>query len=553
MARPLRAAGSGVAAAARAFARGVAAVAQAVADRWFLLDVYMRRRLTILAAIAAAVLVIALVAVPALPCRFPGGDRCPQADHAIELVPADALAYVHVDIDSSNDQYRAAAALADRLPKISGQLTGRLEAGLAATKAAGLAPGEKPARWLGGEAAVAVMFAGGELTTTELLAVENPNAAEAFARSLGTRGKTESYRGIDVRSGSKASTAILNGFLVAGPTAAVRRVIDVGTGVADTPPLAGDPAADEARAGLPNPRFADAYLSADGVRGLVSGRRAPLAAFAPLLAPGASRGATVAAVASGGTLELSAQSLLDRASAKRDEGVLAMLPAFSPTLAAELPAGSLAYFGVGHPARGLRGALKGTPGILGPLAGLLGGIGPADLTVLARRLLPALGPEAALAVEPPSVTAGVATTPPQLQIVASGVDAKAAKRALATVDPRPPSDLSGGRLLIAGDPKALAALKDPKEALDASPLFGQATDGLPSMPSFEAYLDLSGLVPLFETAGLAENPAYASFAGEIRRLQALGVAVESAPHELTTNLRLVVAGTATVANLPDRR
>ena len=235
-------------------------------------------------------------------------------------------------------------------------------------------------------------------------------------------------------------------------------------------------------------------------------------------------------------------SLLDPALAKKQTGSLAALPGFTPTLAGELPADSLAYIGVGHPTDSLRRGLKGSAGILGSAAGLLGGIKPAQLTALARRLAPALGPEAALAVAPPAVTAGVATEPPQLQFVAGGVDAKQAKQALAGLDPEPPNELSAERLLIASAPSALAALKDPKETLDASPSFAEATRGLPATPSLEAYLDLSGLRPLFEAAGLAGNPAYASFAGEVRRLQALGVAIESGSDTLGLDLRLVVAG-----------
>ena len=37
------------------------------------------------------------LAVPALPCEAPGGDRCPPADDAIQLVSEDALAYAHAE------------------------------------------------------------------------------------------------------------------------------------------------------------------------------------------------------------------------------------------------------------------------------------------------------------------------------------------------------------------------------------------------------------------------------------------------------------------------
>ena len=170
-------------------------------------------------AAVAAIVVFALVAVPALPCQYPGGDRCPQADDAIALVPADALAYAHVDIDPSSDQYRAAIGLAAQLPMISGQLVGRLEAGLPAAKAAGLTPGGKPAAWLGGEAALAVLSVHGKPTTVELLAAADQPAAQSFADSLSGGAGASRYRGVELRSRPRISTAIVNGFLVAGSPA----------------------------------------------------------------------------------------------------------------------------------------------------------------------------------------------------------------------------------------------------------------------------------------------------------------------------------------------
>ena len=72
------------------------------------------------------VVVIALVAVPNLPCQAPGGDECAPPDDAIELVPGDTLAYLHADTDPDSQQYENAAALAERLPKLTDQLIDRL-------------------------------------------------------------------------------------------------------------------------------------------------------------------------------------------------------------------------------------------------------------------------------------------------------------------------------------------------------------------------------------------------------------------------------------------
>ena len=65
----------------------------------------------------AALTLVWLVAVPALPCEAPGGDTCPPADDAIQLVPQDALAYVHLNVDRDTEQYEDAAKVSERFPE----------------------------------------------------------------------------------------------------------------------------------------------------------------------------------------------------------------------------------------------------------------------------------------------------------------------------------------------------------------------------------------------------------------------------------------------------
>jgi hypothetical protein len=54
------------------------------------------------------------------------------------------------------------------------------------------------------------------------------------------------------------------------------------------------------------------------------------------------------------------------------------------------------------------------------------------------------------------------------------------------------------------------------------------------------YLNLGDLIALAERAGLATNPAYLTFAPELSRLQALGIAVQGSPGELATDVRLAL-------------
>ena len=57
-----------------------------------------------------------------------------------------------------------------------------------------------------------------------------------------------------------------------------------------------------------------------------------------------------------------------------------------------------------------------------------------------------------------------------------------------------------------------------------------------------------GAVP----ASLAQDPAYEAFAPEIRKLQALGLAVQESPTQLATDVRLVVGSEASAAPSGDQ-
>src|SRR5215212_4510103 len=87
---------------------------------WSTISVRDRWRLGLVTLVLAVLLVVAFVAVPALPCGAPGGDVCPPADDAIALVPDDALAYLHVNVDPGTEQYDNASAIAGARPTMRG-------------------------------------------------------------------------------------------------------------------------------------------------------------------------------------------------------------------------------------------------------------------------------------------------------------------------------------------------------------------------------------------------------------------------------------------------
>jgi Protein of unknown function (DUF3352) len=555
------------------------------------MSVHTRRRLALAVGVLAALLVIAFVAVPALPCQFPGGDVCPPSDDAIHLVPDDALAYVHLNVNPDTEQYKVARDVAARVPNLAGQVTDRLL--LARIPGPNGSPPNFQrdiAPWFGGQAALAVVPAGGKAAEeVQLLQVSDEDAANKYADSVaaGTP-KTSDYRNIPVSVDRRGlATAIVGGFLAIGRDSGVRAVIDAQSGAPGTGSLADDPKATAARDALPAERLADAYLSPDGIAKLVGNPRGPLATLDAAVDPTASDGVAMALVADEQGINVDIRSELNAARAKAQPGFFAAFPEFEPTLTGSLPAGSLAYAGIADPGHALVSLLAqasaNQPGLAAGVAALVQRVKQLGKVDLETELLPSLGHEAAFALQPAASGSGI----PYLEFLSSGIDPQRADRALASLQ-GPIADAlnaSTGQapsfsesrvngvtahsmqvsptvnltyaiadtvLLIATDPAAVKQLSGDEPTLADDSTFKEATAGLPSSVSLLAYLNFSGLITLGEQAGLAQDPAYEAFAPEIRKLQALGLAVQESPTQLATDVRLVVGSEASAAPSGDQ-
>jgi hypothetical protein len=563
---------------------------------WLNLSIYARRRLVLAIGVVALIALIALVAVPALPCGAPGGDTCPPADDAIRLVPEDTIAYLHINVDPDTDQFANAEQVASRLPLITQQAVGRLLSQLPGPNGTPPDFARDIAPWFGGEAAIAAVPAGA--TTAEevqLLEVADKGGAKKFADSIESGGLQKStYRGVDVQVDQRGlATAMVGGFLAIGRESGVRDVIDAQSGAKGTGSLADNASARAARDALPDNRLADAYLSEDGIARLVASPGGPLATLASVVNPGASTGVAAALVANGDGLELDIRSDLDPERAKAQPGFFSAFSSFVPTLGASLSSDSLGYIGIGDPGKTLKSLLEQAsteePGLASAVGNLVQRVKKLGDVNLEKDLLPSLGREAAFALEPApgggagtqgsgqpaSPTLPISATP-FLEFVAAGVDTNRAGQALArlqgpivealnssnalqapvfgdhkigdvtarSVRLSPTVDLTyaivNSLLVIATDPTGVEQIARGNGGLSSDDLFDEATRGLPTDVSLFGYLNLEGLVALGEAAGLAEDPAYATFAPEVRSLQALGLTVQSDPHELATDVRLIV-------------
>jgi Protein of unknown function (DUF3352) len=566
----------------RAIVRVPRAIGLGMIGFWRGLSIYARRRLVAALGVVVVLLAFFGLAVPNLPCQLPGGETCPPADDAQELVPADALAYLHANLDPETVQYERAADIADRIPIFSRQVADRALAQLPG--AGGAAPDfEREVRpWFAGEAAVAVIGGTGRAERVELLEVSDAEGATEFATAVGAGSpRTEEHRGVELTIDRRGvAAAQVEGFLAIGPRDGVRAVIDTATGADEIGSLAEDETAEELRDELPDHRLVEAYLSEDGVGELIAADRGTLGTLTPLLAPGATRGAAAGLVATEDGLELSVRSALDPERAESSPGFFAAFPPFEPAVDERLAAGTLGYVGIGEPRRTVRALLAQAttqaPGIAAGFEDLVRSLRRQGEIDVERELLDALGGEAAFVLARRSDDSGPAL--PFVEFVADNVDEEAARRALASLQ-GPVVDAVGGggggrqapvfgqqqigdvqaRSLrisptveltyavfdglaaIATDPAGIERLVDGEGGLDSSELYERATEDLDDEVSLLAYLDLGGLVELAESLGLAEDPVYATFAGEFRRLEALGLAVSDDDELLSTDARLLVS------------
>jgi hypothetical protein len=562
-----------------AIARVPRSLAAGLAGFWGGLSTLARRRLV---AAIGVMMVLGLffgLAVPNLPCQLPGGDACPPADDAEELVPADALAYLHVNLDPDTDQYELAADIAGRVPTFSGQITARALSQLPGDIGGRLDFEREVRPWFGGEVAVAVIGGALRAQEVELLEVSDGEGATEFADAISAGApETADYRGVELTvDGRGLATAQVEGFLAIGPRDGVQAVIDAATGTEETESLADEETAVELRDDLPEHRFADAYVSEDGVADLIARNRGTLGTLTPLLAPGATRGASAALAATTEGLEVSVRSALDPERAASSPGFFAAFPAFEPGLAERLAADSLGYVGIGAPRTTVRSLLAQAaaqaPEIAAGFEDLVRSLRREDEADIEGELLDALGGEAAFALGRRLADPGPAI--PFLEFVADDVDEEDARRALASLQVPLIEALGAGNLqapvfgqqqigdvearslgisptveltyavfdgiaAIATDPAGIEQLVSGEGGLDQAELYERATEDFEDEVSLIAYLDLGGLVDLGEQLGLAEDPVYATFAAEFRRLEALGLAVTSDDELLSTDARLLL-------------
>jgi Protein of unknown function (DUF3352) len=538
-------------------------------DWWMQCSRATRVRILAVAGVVALYAVVKFAPVPGVPCQISAAKECAPSDDAIAFVPADAVLYAHLTLDSDSHQYELITDLRDELPDVINllqQATAALPtpSGRPVDVSAGILP------WAKGDLALMQVRGPGKSSPPAyIVGVEHREAADAFLAGLAPSGMGQPTE----QNGSPLTlypggfaTAYSGDQLLFGSEAAVRVGLDTKAGRA--PALDGSDE-DAARDELPEVRFAEVFMSRAGVERNLAGRQGGATQLETFVDYGATIGFAASATAKDDGIEVNLVSRLDPGLLERSPTFFANLPEFEPGLTGEAGERALGYIGVGDvgptltqllQAAGTQG--QGLAGSLQALAHRLqqeAGVDPL------RDLLPALGGQAALVAEPTdgfpyasliidgvdeekAATALTALQKPLLRAIGPQVGATSFEQTeedgvtVSSLPVSPTVNLSyavfDGKMVISTDPAGVAQVRSGEGGLAGSGAFEAATDSLPDEVSALVFLNLDEFLGLAEQAGLAEDPLYASLSDDLSRVGSLGLAVNAGDDQLKSELFL---------------
>lgn len=494
----------------------------------------------------ALALVAALALAAGLVCARDGNGG--PRDAAARLVPADALAYVHLSTDPERAPDRRLGQLAGALPAV-----GRLRAQLAAAVAPTAIDFDRDVRpWLGDELAYAALSPADSLV---LAAVADRRRAEALVARVGNFAGAERHRDVLLLLAGPTALAFVGDFLAVGTEAAVRAAIDREQG--NGARLADLPAYRRIAEAHPDGRSLDAYATAGGVRLLLTPRAGLSGALGALLErPGLT--------AAGASVSAEEDGLL---ASVRLAGGAARDAAFAPVLLERVPEDAVAYLG-------LRGGLRFARllerlGAAGPVSAVRAALSAEAGVDLDRDLLAPLSDELAFAVTGPAAGAGA----PVLTLKARTADPPGTEDALArsqaplaqrltdsspsaasgtgapmqgtvpafepatigglpahtlrvTPELAPSYAVAGGSVVLSTAP---AGLEPPRGTLAAAEGFETTIGPVPDRAESLGFVDLRRLLALGEQTGLTAIPGLATARDDLRRVGAAGIVVTQDP------------------------
>jgi hypothetical protein len=524
------------------------------------------------AGIVVLYLVLKFLPVPGVPCQVSAAKECAPSNGTIAYVPRDAALYVHVTVNSDSHQGDLSSDLSRELPNFTALLQSDTRA-LTGPTGTPINLSQEVLPWAKDDLALlAIPGPKGRTPETYIVGVGDNAKANAFLNGLSVGGG-----GTPSGVGDASLTVYGDGFATArssdqvlfGNEPAVRAALMSKAGQA--PQLEGSEQ-DKAREALPDVRFAEVYLSRVGVQSFLAGRGTGATQLNTFVDYGATSGMAAGARVRDDGVQVTVVSELDPKLEQRSPSVFTTLPEFEPDLADEAGPRALGYIGVGDLGPAINNALAtagaSAQGLAGSLRGLAQRLQQEAGVDPLKDLLPALGGQAALIVEPTDAT-------PYASLIIDGVDEAKARESLAalqaplsrslgsggaggpsfqtwevdgvpvhSVQISPTIDLSyaifDGKLVVSTQPQGISQVRSSGDNLAGTGAFEDATDRLPDRVSALVFLNLDEVLGLAQQAGLAENPLYASLSEDISRVGSLGLAVRGSDDELQSELFLAI-------------
>ena len=519
------------------------------------------------ALIVAAVVVVVVIVT--------AGGTEPPATGAARVVPGDALAYAHFSTDDSRPAVRSALKVAGRFPTfplLSGVVTSRLAAitgGSAASGSSSSLNYQTDIRpWLGKEAAIAFLNSTTTTAGSEIvLDVRSPTKAHSFLARQGATPAGSYHRVALYRLRTGIELAFVSHYLVFGQPPTVDAAIDAAAGRRAS--LATSSTYQRAADGEPDDRVVDIYFSAAGITRLLAPQGGVIGALGALLFQPSELATTVSISASGGGASLHVHTALGKHAAGGGR-------AFTPTLASELPAGSLLMLDV----TGLNrvaprvlgaGADAGVAGRLGPLLQRLG-------TALAAEGVNVKAIEALFAGETAVALSPQTNGTPTLVVLARTKDERKVRAQLANLEVPlarlfpAPSRGSGqvpqfsthqvqggavhqlglapgltldyavfrGLIAVSTSLAGVAAVIHHPKSLQDEPAYARTLPGQPQSVTTLVFADFGKLLRLAERTGLVRGATYQALRPDLNKIRAAGLQTTRGQHDSTAQITLQI-------------
>ena len=538
--------------------------------------------LLVLCAVIAAGVVAAAVATST--------HELPPATGAAQLIPADALLYVHVSTDPDRPAVRRAIQVAQRFPDFplaQAALTARVGAVLSGSSGSTVDFASQIRPWLGREAAFALLNT--PTSTAGSLVVIGVRDHDLAARFVAGNGIAQAgaYRGIRLlRYRFGTVLAFVRHYLVLGQQASVKAAIDAASGHLQS--LAQSSVYRAAAAGEPAGRVLDAYASAAGVRRVLAAQGGILGALGVLLYQPALTGTTISVSAVPSGLRLRVHGALDPTLAQVTGG---RSRPFAPSLAAAMPEGTTMLLDVNGLDRVAPRVLSasaegGFAGRIGPLLRRLGAA-LASEGVNVQRITSIFSGETAVAVAPSggraargSAGGGAAGSAggPALLIVTRTAHQAATRALLAELEAPlaqlfpPPSSGPGtvaefnsvpvagvsvhqlalapglqldyavfrGLVAVSTSLQAIAGVVRHTRSLSDDPAFKATLGDRPDQVTSLVFLDFSQLLSLAEQTGLTRSASVRALTPDLEKIRAIGLASTRGEADTTAELSLQI-------------